>query len=129
VPVVAIIDTGSERTIANSALREALLSRKHSQDKSTSHAVPVYGATEDVETGEVDVSPLIDLGPIRIGRVTLVYGHFHIFDVWNLAERPAVVVGMDILGTVSSFTIDYRQAQLLIETKLHFETFSTHITK
>lgn len=128
VHVLAIIDTGSERTIANSALREALLARSHHGEKS-GQSVPVYGATTDVEIGDLDVSPLIDLGPIRIGRVNLVYGHFHIFEVWNIADRPAIVVGMDILGTVSSFTIDFRQAQLLIESKLHFESYPTTVTR
>jgi len=118
VRVLAIIDTGSERTIGNQALHDALYAHR----KVTPLAVDVYGATTDIAPGEVDASPLIDLGPIRIGRVTLVFGQFHIFDVWRLTKRPAVIVGMDVLGTLSALGIDFRHAEIYIDTKYSFES-------
>lgn len=127
VHVLAIIDTGSERTIGNQALRDALYARR----KVAPTQVDVYGATTEIAPGEIDASPLIDLGPIRIGSVTLVFGNFHIFDVWGLTKRPAVIVGMDVLGTLSALGIDFRHAEIYIDTKYSFESaasgaFSRH---
>lgn len=115
VRVQAIIDTGSERTIANNALRDALHRRSKRLLKSTS----VYGATTEVAPGELDRSPLIDFGSVQIGSTTLTFGDFHIFDVWGLTRRPAMIVGMDVLGTVTSLTIDFHAAQIFIDSNYH----------
>jgi predicted aspartyl protease len=121
VHVLAIIDTGSERTIANKALRDALYARR--SRAAALKTTDVYGATTDVASGEVDfTAPVLDLGPIHIGRATLVFGDFHIFEVWGLTQHPAMIVGMDILGTLSALGIDFRQAQIYIDSRYHFQS-------
>ena len=45
---------------------------------------------------------------MKITDVTLTYGDFHIFDVWQLRDTPALIIGMDILGTLGQMTIDFR---------------------
>jgi len=65
--VQAIIDTGSERTIGNTALRDAL---KGLRARTAAGVTQVYGATIDVAAGEMEVAPTIDLGSVRITDVT-----------------------------------------------------------
>lgn len=115
IPVLAIIDTGSERTIGNMALHDALYGRRPA--RSNVQIANVYGATTEIVSGELDASPLIDLGSIRIGSVTLVFGKFHIFDVWDLERRPALIIGMDVLGTVSALSIDFEHADVYFDSK------------
>lgn len=117
IAVQAIIDTGSERTIANTALREALY-RRARQDKLQD--TDVYGATAEIVAGKMDLSPTIDLGSVHVGKVTLVFGDFHIFDVWGMTRRPAMIVGMDVLGTVSALSIDFQHAEIFVDSDLHF---------
>jgi predicted aspartyl protease len=105
----AIIDTGAERTLGNLALRDAL--RKRNQP-TQSTATRVYGTTADVSSGEQEVAPPILLGTAALSEVTVVYGDFHIFKVWGLEERPAVLIGMDVLGTVDALVIDFRRREL-----------------
>ena len=69
VSVQAVIDTGSERTIANTALRDALYRRSRQEKLRDTN---VYGATAAIVSGQMDLSPTIDLGSVHIGRVTLV---------------------------------------------------------
>jgi hypothetical protein len=38
----------------------------------------------------------------------MVFGDFHIFKVWDLWQEPAMIIGMDVLGTVASLGIDFR---------------------
>ena len=116
VPVQAVIDTGSERTIANSALRDALYRRSRQEKLQDTN---VYGATTDVVSGKMEVSPTIDLGSVHIGSVTLVFGDFHIFDVWGMTQRPAMIVGMDVLGTVAALNVDFQRAEIFIDSDLH----------
>jgi hypothetical protein len=109
VPVDAIIDTGSPQTLGNMALHRALYSNPQAGGKAG--AARVYGVTKQVRPGNVQVAPTVDLGAIRIGNAVLVFGDFPIFKVWGLTERPAIVLGMDVLGTVDAFSIDFRRAE------------------
>jgi hypothetical protein len=44
----------------------------------------------------------------------IVCGNFHIFDVWGMADKPAMILGMDVLGTVSALGIDFKHHDLYV---------------
>jgi predicted aspartyl protease len=113
VAVTAIIDTGSERSLGNAALQSALYAKR---DNGNVERTAVYGATPDIASGEVRMVPTINLGPVNLSKVTVVFGDFHIFEVWDLLDHPAVIIGMDVLGTVDSLGIDYRRSEIYFET-------------
>jgi hypothetical protein len=103
---LAVIDTGSERTLGNLALRDALKLRTRTGAEAL--VTSVYGATEQVERGEIWRAPTIVIDTMRINDVQVVYGDFHIFKVWEMQDTPAMIVGMDVLGTVGSLGIDFK---------------------
>jgi predicted aspartyl protease len=107
VPVDAIIDTGSPQTLGNLALFRALYAKPGAGGKAS-----VYGVTKQVRPGNVQVAPMVDLGSLRIGNAELVFGDFPIFKVWGLTEHPAIILGMDVLGSVDAFSIDFRRAEI-----------------
>jgi predicted aspartyl protease len=107
VPVDAIIDTGSPQTLGNMALYRALYSKPRVGGEAR-----VYGVTKQVRPGDVQVAPTVDLGAIRIGNAVLVFGDFPIFQVWGLTQHPAIILGMDVLGTVDALSIDFRHAEI-----------------
>ena len=117
VRVEAVIDTGSERTIANHALRDALAWRRRKGE--VARVTDVYGATTEVASGQVDRAPTIDFGGVKISNVTVVYGDFHIFRVWGMESRPALIIGMDVLGTVNALAIDFQRSELYIDSVFH----------
>jgi predicted aspartyl protease len=117
VRVDAIIDTGSQQSIANNALRDALAWRRRKGE--VERVTDVYGATKDVASGHLEVAPLIDFGPIKVSNVTLVYGDFHIFTVWGMQSRPTIIIGMDILGTVNALAIDFQRSELYVDSMFH----------
>jgi hypothetical protein len=49
---------------------------------------------------------------MRINDVQVVYGDFHIFKVWGMEDKPAIIVGMDVLGTVGSLGIDFKNQDI-----------------
>jgi len=111
VRVRAVIDTGSERSLGNLALQDAL---SHRRFAAVSRTTKVYGATSDVVPGDAQRAPTIAIDDMRIADVTLVFGDFHIFKVWNMEDKPALIIGMDVLGTVQSLGIDFQHADLFI---------------
>jgi predicted aspartyl protease len=102
----AVIDTGSERTLGNLALRDALNERRRAG--TVAQVTSVYGATAQVEPGEIWRAPTIIIDSLRINDVEVVYGDFHVFKVWDMQEKPAIILGMDVLGTVGSLGIDFK---------------------
>jgi len=120
---LAVIDTGSERTLGNPALRDALKLRARTGAEAL--VTSVYGATEQVERGEIWRAPTILIDTLRINNVQVVYGDFHIFKVWEMQDTPAMIVGMDILGTVGSLGIDFRNDDVyLTSSRANTTTFA-----
>jgi predicted aspartyl protease len=110
VDVKAIIDTGAERTIGNMALRNALYAKAVGLESAS--AVDVQGVTPDVQTAELIAAPRISLGALRLERVAISYGDLHVFDVWDLRNEPALLLGMDVLGIFDMVVFDYVTRQV-----------------
>ncbi|MDB6008717.1 MAG: hypothetical protein JWL65_967 [Gammaproteobacteria bacterium] len=113
VRVAAVLDTGAERTLGNIALRDAVKS-KNGKRGFVAQLTSVYGATRQVESGEIAAAPTISIGTLRITDVAIVYGDFHIFKIWDMHDKPAMILGMDVLGTVASLNIDFRNQNVYV---------------
>jgi predicted aspartyl protease len=112
VRVHAIIDTGAQATIGNVAMRQALVRRRaqgtHSQ---------VIDVTSAIQYGESFPSPPIELGSLQIQGARITYGDMHIFEHWHLLKEPALLIGMDAIGLLDVFIIDYRRHELQLRTR------------
>ncbi|HYL02096.1 MAG TPA: aspartyl protease family protein [Steroidobacteraceae bacterium] len=117
VRVDAVIDTGSERSIGNNALRDALAWER--RKGAVTRVTDVYGATRDVASGQLQTAPTVDFGSVKIANLSLVYGNFHIFQVWGMESHPAMIIGMDVLGTLNAFTIDFERSELYVDSMFH----------
>jgi predicted aspartyl protease len=109
VRVKAIIDTGGQTTIANLALRSAL-SRRNTMFRGKPDQI--IGATKQVENGEVLPMPKIEFGSIQILDSGVTFADIYIFKQWKLLNTPAILIGMDALGTLDTLVIDYRRHEL-----------------
>jgi len=109
VRVEAVIDTGSPDTLGNFALRKALLARGR-----LGASMPIYGVTRQISLGATAVAPTMILGPAEIEHLPIVYSDVPIFREWHLESRPAVLIGMDVLGSVDTLVLDYPRARVYI---------------
>jgi predicted aspartyl protease len=116
-PVRAIIDTGAQASVGNVALQTAL--RRQIQRNSRGQD-QVTGATGDVQVGiGARISPIV-IGDLSIRDAHVTFGDMHIFERWGMADEPAVLIGMDILGLLDTLVIDYRRMELHIKRKRDF---------
>jgi predicted aspartyl protease len=106
VPVQVIIDTGAERTLGNTALRTALIESARYDDEID---VTVLGATTDVSAGTYFRAPKITIGEADLVDLPVTFGDLHVFEIWGLTNTPALVIGMDLLGMLEKFVVDYRR--------------------
>jgi predicted aspartyl protease len=114
IKTVAIIDTGGQVTIGNLALREALVRRRGQHDEFED---VIIGITEDMQkTARVRI-PSIVAGEMIVRNAEISFGEMHIFDHWRLNKMPALLLGMDVLGTLDTLIIDYRRGELQINVR------------
>jgi predicted aspartyl protease len=108
VRALAVIDTGAQKTLGNRALQDAL--RANARGTQTT----VYGTTEATMIGALAAVPDIRMDGAVLQHVVVAFGDFHIFDVWGLNDTPALIIGMDVLGAMDTFMIDFRLAEIRI---------------
>jgi predicted aspartyl protease len=114
IPVKALIDTGAERSLGNMALFDALASsRRPSEVVSTT----VAGATPGLVTGTSLRTPTVRIGEARLRNMVVTFGDLHVFKVWGLTEEPALLIGMDLLGTLQRFVVDYPRREFLLKSR------------
>src|SRR5262249_55222983 len=108
----AIIDTGAQQTVGNNRLRELLLLRKRKAEDTG-----VVGVTLDVTQGESISVPPIALGTLEGRNLRIMFGEMPIFAYWQLPREPALLIGMDMIGTLETFTIDYKRRELYLRAR------------
>jgi predicted aspartyl protease len=113
VPVKAIIDTGSQATLGNRALRLALAERR-ARGVQEGTLQEVEGSTLDVQVGTRLETPTLRLGTLLVRNPAMTFADFEIFKHWNMTEEPAMLVGMDVLGLLETMVIDYRRKELQV---------------
>jgi predicted aspartyl protease len=107
-----IIDTGAEYTIGNLQLQQALLRSPRKGDRRDSI---VTGATPGTASGVTRATPSITIGEARLRNIPVTFSDLYIFSLWGLADEPALIVGMDVLGTVQKFVVDYGRREFQIK--------------
>jgi len=105
IPAKLMLDTGADYCIANPALGEALR-REHPRLKRVPN-VRVVGVTGHRIVGEFVSLPRVDLRAFSVSDSGAVIADASIFKLWDLQSVPAMIVGVDLLSRLESFSIDY----------------------
>lgn len=108
--VTIIVDTGAERTLGNGALLGALELEQRAEDPG--HRAQVMGATSQTLPGSMIPTPVIRIAGINITRTQVTFGDFDVFGLWGVEDRPALLLGMDVIGAADAVMIDYARAEL-----------------
>lgn len=109
VPVNIFIDTGSDSTLANFALRDQLRGNRRVRVEQLDPA-RAYTAGHAVVLEQALALPRINMGRIEARDVLAYVGDFHIFHLWDLADEPSLLIGMDVLSQTGGVAVDYGRA-------------------
>ncbi len=111
--ISAMIDSGSQRSLCNAPLR-ALVEQANNRDmhdRATSR-VGLETIVGEQFFGEQLYLPFLRLGGLRLGLVPVVYADVPVFGIWGLKDKPALVLGMDLLTQFDAVSLDFGQAQV-----------------
>jgi predicted aspartyl protease len=111
IPVRAVVDTGSQFTLGNLALRTKL---GFPEQLDPVRTTDVIGETLDRQKGERRPVPVVRVGPLQSPSPSFIFGDFHVFKLWGLEEEPAIVMGMDMLGSLNTLIIDYQRCEMRV---------------
>lgn len=105
-----LIDTGSDTSMANFALRDQLRGAVR-EAQTTEQLLRAYTIGDPVVLDSAVLIPRLSLGQdLDITRLVAYVGDFHIFRLWGLENEPTLLIGMDVLSQVRGLAIDYERA-------------------
>ena len=107
-PLDAVIDTGSEITIGNVALRDKLI--RGNRDKFvTVAATGVTGVTINLQLARIGE---LKLGSVTLKNVPMAFADLPPFEVFGLSKEPALLIGTDLLETFRRVSLDFRSRKV-----------------
>lgn len=106
--VDAVIDTGSEITIGNIALRNRLI--VGNADKFTTIGVTgVTGVKVNLQIARVAE---LRLGPVILRNIPIAFADVPPFAVFGLSDQPALLIGTDLMEKFRRVSLDFRARKM-----------------
>ncbi|CAN5446678.1 retropepsin-like aspartic protease [soil metagenome] len=104
---VVFLDTGSTATVGNQALMAEAIRRRGVSSAWTD--LQLVSLTGQTMMGRVAALKYVRLGTITLRNLPVVFGPVHTFDYWGLTDRPALLLGVDVLKAFEEVSLDYRR--------------------
>ena len=114
-PVTAFLDSGSQNTVGNRKLQAQLKQAPFALTAQVS-VVELISATGQRASGELSSVPPLRLGGLSIGNLSAVFADLHIFKLWDLDDRPAILVGIDVMRHFEAVELDFSNRRVLFRT-------------
>jgi predicted aspartyl protease len=105
-----LVDTGSDTSLANEALRDAVNLRVR-RGRARLHFA---SDNQPVVLDRSIFLPRMRVGELEVRNVTAFVGDFHIFRIWDLTEEPTLLIGMDVLSQARGLAIDYERGTVYL---------------
>lgn len=109
----AVVDTGTEVTVGNLALRDRLI-RKNRDKFVTIPVTGVTGVTMNVQIARIRE---LRLGSVTLRDVPIAFADLPPFRVFGLADEPALLLGTDLLETFRRVSLDFRSRKVRFQLK------------
>ena len=103
-PVNIVIDTGSDATVGNAALRRRLVGSKLLHPIGP---ITLQSVTGKTVVGELMMLDRLEVGGVTINQLNIVFADVPIFGVLKLEDRPAILLGMNAIRAFERVSIDF----------------------
>src|SRR3954451_10820497 len=118
----AVVDTGSEITIGNTALRDKLI-RRHAKLEKVS-VIGVTGKALDMQIGHIAE---LRLGSVTLTDVPMAFADVPPFEVFGLSDRPALLLGTDLLENFRRISLDFRARKVRFQLRRCKQDVAIHV--
>lgn len=104
----AVVDTGSEISIGNSALREKVLRNKRARFTQ----LEVTGVTGATVLVDVAIVPELRLGPVVLANVPIAFADVPPFAVFGIDQQPSLLLGTDLMENFRKVSLDFHNRKV-----------------
>jgi len=111
-PLAVIVDTGSQVSIGNLALRNRLIERRLLGKPETITIQSVTGATLE---GEYMVLKRLEIGGATLTNLAIVFADAHTFKQLGLEKKPSLLLGMNAMRAFERVSIDFTRKRLRVK--------------
>lgn len=109
--ISVVIDTGSQYSIGNSALRRQLLAKGQ---LTASHQVELESVTGHKLIGDLMFIRQVEMGGIHLKDLAVVFADSHAFRKLDLDDKPSLLLGMNAMRAFKKVSIDFANKKLRI---------------
>ena len=109
--VTVVLDTGSQVTIGNPALRRRLLGRKM---LGPSHTVTIESVTGHTIVGDYMILKELQIGGVAMSNLAIIFADAHTFKQLGLDKKPALLLGMNAMRAFDRMSIDFANKRLRV---------------
>lgn len=99
-----IIDTGAQTSIGNEALRKRIVARGH---KAAFYPMVLTSVTGEQIPAQVTLVESLRIGGVTFTDIPMAFADVHAFKKLGLANRPALLLGMDALRLFDMVAVDF----------------------
>jgi predicted aspartyl protease len=104
--IQVVLDTGSQVSMGNSALRKRIGRGRKTQP------IELTSVTGDKTMADYTTVPNIKVGDVLFGSMPVAFADVAPFERFGLTKRPALLLGMDALRSFRSVDIDFPNRQV-----------------
>lgn len=109
----AVVDTGSEITIGNLALRDKLLRR----DPNQFTEIEVTGVTGTVSKLQMAYVDRLKIGGVVLQNVPIAFADIPPFRVFGLDKKPSLLLGTDVMENFRKVSLDFHDRKVRFQLK------------
>jgi predicted aspartyl protease len=107
--VSAVIDTGSEVTLGNTALRRRLFGDR---TPDAMQQIELISVTGQVLKAEAMVMDDVRIGGLMLNNVVVAFADAPPFALFGLSDQPAIFLGSDLLASFRRVSLDFRNRKV-----------------
>jgi predicted aspartyl protease len=109
--LLVVLDTGSQVTIGNQALRNSLQRGDLLQQ---TYPVELFSVTGEKMTGEYTFLRHLEIGGIVLQNLAVVFAPAHTFHQLKLDNKPALLLGMNAIRAFKKVSIDFANLRVRV---------------
>ena len=106
----AVIDSGADITIANSALHDRLFPGRRRPARP--QEITLIGVTGQTLKAELIILPELQLGGVIVHDIPIAFADAPPFALFGLADKPALLLGTDLLRSFRRVSLDFRNRRV-----------------
>lgn len=112
--VSAVLDTGAQVSLINPVLADRAGAQPF-VNRNAETARAVQSPTGRQALAEAMVVTGVHFDDVVLDRLAVLSGDFYIFHHLGLADRPAMLLGVDVLGSFQRVVVDLKRGELIME--------------